>query len=260
MRHARPWLEPAVRIGYVAKGVLYAAIGVLAFLAAIGRGGKAANQRGAIDTLATLPFGHVLVIGIGFGLAAYSTWKLFYALLNPEREKPLKRITAFLGALMYFGLTFAAFQASRGLQTQGQNPQKYSGVVDHPLGRYLAIAGGVVVFAVAVAEIVKGMTAKFLQVLKTQEMDENEIDLARFSGRLGLLSRAVVFFLIGWFLVRAGIDRQASEAGGISKALITLGNQPFGKWLLGFAAIGLIAYAIFMFVQARFRRIALEER
>lgn len=258
VRRARPWLEPAIRCGYVAKGIIYGAIGLLAFLAAIGSGGKAANQRGAIDTMATLPLGKVLLVGIAVALAAYSTWKLYYAFSNPENEKPLKRVAAFLAALVYYGLTFAAFQASRGMQTQGQTPQQYSGVFAHPIGRYLVIAAGIVIFAVGIAEFIKALKDKFMEVLKTQEMNQKEIDLAKFSGRLGLLSRAVVFALIAWFFIRAGIDRQASEAGGISKALITLGNEPFGRWLLGFTAIGLISYAIFMFVQARFRRITLD--
>jgi len=258
VRHARPWLETAVRCGYVAKGIIYGAIGVLALLAAIGAGGKAANQRGAIDTLATLPFGNVLLIAIGVALAAYSTWKLYYAALNPEKQKPLKRIAAMLSALVYFGLAFAAFEASRGMQSHGQTPQQYSGVFAHPIGRYLVIVAGIGIFAVAIAEIVKALKDKFMALLKTAEMNKNEIDLAKFSGRLGLLSRAVVFVLIAWFFVRAGIDRSASEAGGISKALLTLGNKPFGRWMLGSTAIGLIAYAIYMFLQARFRRITLD--
>jgi hypothetical protein len=31
-------------------------------------------------------------------------------------------------------------------------------------------------------------------------------------------------------------------------------QQPFGPWLLGIVALGLVAYGIFMVIQARYRR------
>ncbi|MGB7439582.1 MAG: DUF1206 domain-containing protein [Coleofasciculaceae cyanobacterium] len=45
------------------------------------------------------------------------------------------------------------------------------------------------------------------------------------------------------------------KARGLDGALQTIAQQPFGKILLGLMAIGLIAYGVYMWIQARYRRI-----
>ncbi len=47
----------------------------------------------------------------------------------------------------------------------------------------------------------------------------------------------------------------AEEARGLGGALQTLARQPFGPYILGTVALGLVAYGAFMFVMARYRRI-----
>jgi hypothetical protein len=256
VRKSKPWIEVAVRCGYVAKGILYGFIGILALLSAVGQGGKAANQKGAIDTLAQYHYSGPLLIAMAISLWAYSTWRLSLAIFNPEHKKPLSRIVYALASFVYFGLGYAAFQGAQGLQTHGTSPQHYAGAIEHPAGRYLAMLAGLVVIGVGVGEAVIAYTKKFMKVFKTEEMGPKQVAFATTFGQAGLAARAVVFFLTGWFLLRAGFDRNANEAGGISKALLTLATQPFGRWLLGLAAIGLIAYGLFMFVEARYRKIA----
>ncbi|MCB0062153.1 MAG: DUF1206 domain-containing protein, partial [Caldilineaceae bacterium] len=46
-----------------------------------------------------------------------------------------------------------------------------------------------------------------------------------------------------------------NEAVGIGEALQKLAQQPYGPWLLGFVAVGLVAYGFFAIVLARYRRI-----
>ncbi|MEZ4555669.1 MAG: DUF1206 domain-containing protein [Caldilineaceae bacterium] len=65
----------------------------------------------------------------------------------------------------------------------------------------------------------------------------------------------MVYVLIGSFLVVAAYRSNPEQAGGIGQALQTLSRQPYGPWLLGLVAIGLMAYGIFAFVLARYRRI-----
>jgi len=42
---------------------------------------------------------------------------------------------------------------------------------------------------------------------------------------------------------------------GLDGALQALAEQPYGPWLLGIVALGLVAYGVHMGVQARYRRI-----
>ncbi len=70
-----------------------------------------------------------------------------------------------------------------------------------------------------------------------------------------LAARGVVFGIVGGFLLLAALRTSPGEARGVGGALKALQQQPFGPWLLGVVALGLIAYGIFELVKARYRRI-----
>jgi hypothetical protein len=46
-----------------------------------------------------------------------------------------------------------------------------------------------------------------------------------------------------------------SETRGLGAALETVQHQPFGSYMLGAIALGLLVYGAFMFAIARYRRI-----
>ena len=73
--------------------------------------------------------------------------------------------------------------------------------------------------------------------------------------RVGIAARGIVFVIIGFFLLKAGQQSDASEVKGLDGVLQTAAQQPFGKFLLGLVAFGLVAYAIYLFIEARYRRI-----
>ena len=75
-------------------------------------------------------------------------------------------------------------------------------------------------------------------------------------GRFGILSRGIVSTVIGGYLLLAGIHRAPSEAKGTRGAIQSLGQNPFGTWILALIAIGLSLYGIYMLVEARYRKLA----
>ena len=74
-------------------------------------------------------------------------------------------------------------------------------------------------------------------------------------GVFGHLARMVVFGLIGYFLVRAAIDYDPDKAVGLDGALNKLAHASYGPILLGIVAAGLIAFAAYSVVDARYRRV-----
>jgi len=63
-----PWMIRLARLGYTVKGIVYVVIGWLAVMVAIGHGGKATDQSGAIQTINSLPFGKFLLVIVAIGL------------------------------------------------------------------------------------------------------------------------------------------------------------------------------------------------
>ncbi|HEX8151415.1 MAG TPA: DUF1206 domain-containing protein, partial [Pyrinomonadaceae bacterium] len=74
------------------------------------------------------------------------------------------------------------------------------------------------------------------------------------AGQVGLTARGVVFGIIGAFLIQAALHARAHEARGLGGALLALEQSPYGPWLLGAVALGLVIYGLYMFVEARYRR------
>jgi hypothetical protein len=74
-------------------------------------------------------------------------------------------------------------------------------------------------------------------------------------GVFGHLARAVVFVLIGYFLVWAAIDYNPDEAIGLDGALAKLGDSSYGPVLLGVVAFGLLGFALYSVLDARYRKV-----
>jgi hypothetical protein len=71
----------------------------------------------------------------------------------------------------------------------------------------------------------------------------------------GEVSRAIVFAIIGGFAISAGWHANPDETKGLAEALGYIAHKPYGPWMLGVVAAGLMAYGLYQFVEAKYRRI-----
>ncbi len=257
----RPWVEPLARFGYAARGVVYAFIGVLAVQAAFFGRGQATGPEGAIQTIAEKS--KLLLVLIAIGLFGYALWRFVQGILDPENKgrdpKGLaKRGAMVASGVVYAGLALLAFrlisQSGGGAGSGGQASTTAS-LLSLPFGRALVILAGISVIVSALYQIYEAYTKKFQRRMKTAEMSPEEQRLAIHTGQLGLASRGIAFLITGWFLIQAALRYDPSEARGLGGALETLASQPYGPWLLGIVALGLVAYGAYSFLQARYRRI-----
>jgi hypothetical protein len=262
---ARPWVVRLARVGFVAKGMVSVTIGLLALQAAIGLGGRATDARGALQTLLDQPFGKPLLWMVAVGLFGYALWRLVDAIFNPEgRENDAKgvgkRISHAVNGLAYGALGVAAvgmFMGHGGSRGGSGATQDWTArLMAQPFGQWLVGLAGVFVIGLGLYALYAAYKVKFRQRLKTAEMSPAEQKWATTAGRVGYAARGIVLGLIGLFLVQAALHANPKEAKGLDGALKALANQPYGPWLLGVVAAGLIAYGAYMFVEARYRRIA----
>jgi hypothetical protein len=260
-RKASPWVERLARTGYVAYGVVYMLVGVLAAQAAFGGGGQATGQEGALRSILLAPLGRVLLGMVAIGLLAYAMWRLFQGIVDPESEGRdakgiVKRFDHVINGLFHGALAFSAGELALGAGGGGGSPDDWTTrLLAQPLGRWLAVIAGTVIVGAGLYQFYKVYKADFRDELKSGEMSTRERTWATRSGRLGYAARGVVFGVIGVFLVQAALKADPDEARGLGGALQTLARQPFGPYILGAVALGLVAYGVFMFVMARYRRI-----
>jgi Domain of Unknown Function (DUF1206) len=251
------WLS---RAGFVARAAIYAIIGVFALTLAIGEGGKLTSQQGALKTVANQTFGSYLLTVLAIGLGGYALWRFFRAALGrgPEgSDSGFERLAALASGLAYAALCLLAVEILLGSGSSSSTDPESStaGILGWPGGQWIVGAIGVVMIGVALYQGYRGITQKFLDDSKTEEMSPNVRKWIGRVGTVGHLARMVVFGLIGFFLVKAAIDYNPKTAVGVDGALAKLANQSYGSVLLGIVAAGLIAFAFYSLSDARYRRI-----
>jgi hypothetical protein len=250
------WLA---RAGLVARGAVYAVIGILAVKLALGDGGKTTNQNGALETIAKQPFGKVLLILVAVGLAGYAIWRLVRAAVGhgPESSDDTKdRVGGVSSGITYGALCVTAVSILIGSGGGSGSPDKATGgVLDWPAGQALVVIAGLIIVAVGLEQGYRGIKKKFLEKSKTEKMSESAQRGFTAVGVFGHLARMVVFVLIGYFLIRAAIDYNPDKAVSLDGALTALGQASYGPFLLGVVAAGLIGFAAYSIADARYRRV-----
>jgi uncharacterized protein DUF1206 len=259
-----PWTERLARAGLVAKGVTYGLVAVLALDVAISGSGKLEDRPGALHDLAGNSFGRVLLAVLAIGLAGYAIWRLVLAVLgrkleSGERESAPKRVADVARAALYGWLAFLCAELVLDADEksgQGNDQTELTArILDWPLGRWLVAAAGLAVAGAGVFNLYRAVSQKFRKDLKEEQMKGEERRWYTVIGVLGHAARGVVFLLVGFFIVRAAWDYDPKEAIGLDGALAKLAHAEYGSLLLGGVAAGLLAYALFCFVQARYRRV-----
>jgi Domain of Unknown Function (DUF1206) len=248
------------RAGFVARGLIYAIIGILALKLAFGHGGKLTDQKGALHTVAQQPFGKVLLTLLAIGLGGYSLWRLVRAAIGhgPEgSDSGFDRVAAFASGIAYGVMCFLAVEILLGAGggSGGSVKKSTAGVLGWPAGTWIVGIAGVVLIGVALYQGYRGITQKFLDESKVEEMGPQVKKWISRLGTFGHLARMVVFGLVGIFVVKAAIDYKPSKAVGLDGALAKIVHHSYGPFLLGIVATGLIAFAVYSLSDARYRRI-----
>jgi hypothetical protein len=257
-----PWTERVARAGFVAKGLVYITIGALAAMAALGGGGETTDTKGAIAKIATYPFGQVLLVFLAVGLVGYSAWRFIQGIADTEHEgRGFKALLTRGGAIVsgFIHLGLAAFAVGILAGAGAENGNEAAGwtawLMRQPFGVWLVMVAGLVAIGVGLHQFYSGLQEKFREHLRVTQMSNKELRWAERAGKLGYMARGIVFAVIGFLLLVAASQQDPSEAQGLDGALDTLANQPYGPMLLGGVALGLVAYGLYMFVEARYRKL-----
>jgi hypothetical protein len=260
---AQPWAEPLARLGLVARGLVYAVVGVLAVRVALEKPDEA-DRKGALEAVGRQPFGEVLLVVIAVGFAGYALWRFLQALLDTEEDgtdaKGLgKRVGYLARGVLYtaFCVSTVRFLTGSGSPSGGaQQQQDWTGqLLDKPFGQFLVVAVGLAVIGAGLYSGYRGVKGKYRKRLKSAEMSTTTNKWVDQVAVIGLLGRMAAFALVGFFLIKAAIDFDARESAGLDGALKRLGEASWGDFLIVLVGIGLFAYGVYSCVEARYRRV-----
>jgi len=232
-------------------------------MAAFGYGGDTTDSKGALLELYRQPFGRVLLVLAAIGLFGFALFRGYQVIVDPERQArgwhALKRVGWAFIALLHAALgVFALRLASGNGHGAGGNETRSTTAALlswTPLGPWLVAALGAIVIGVSCHQLWCAWRAK---------LDE-QLDLSPLSGgvrrwvvrlsRFGIGARAVVGAVLGAFLVLAAVNSNAGEAKSFGESLALVRQAPIGGVLFAVVALGLLAFAFYELVEARYRRV-----
>ncbi|MFI0960276.1 DUF1206 domain-containing protein [Streptomyces sp. NPDC021080] len=253
----------AARAGLAARGVIYALVGLLALRIAFGDGGgRQADRGGALQEIATKPFGAVLLWALGAGLVGMALWRLSEALFGAAGQgggKAGKRLASagrcvFYGFVAYSVLAFAAGARGSGSGDR-QSRDVTARALGMPGGQWIVGAAGVGLVVAGVWIAARAVLRKYHKHLELGEMSRRVRRAVDTAGMGGGAARGAVFAAAGAFAVRAAVEYRPDQARGMDGTLRSFARAPMGPWLLACVAAGLVLFGLFSFAMARWRRV-----
>jgi hypothetical protein len=253
------YFEWCARAGYVVSGLLHLIIGYLAIRIALGGGGGAADQSGALAELASKPGGTLALWAAVAAFVVMALWRLVETCLGRSTEpksqrwssEVFDRATALSLAVVYFVFAYSTYGFARGAgESSGAQSAGYSArMLSSAAGTAALIAVGLVVLAVGGYHIYEGVSTKFLEDLKGISSD-----LVRRLGIVGYVAKGLVIAGAGLLVLVAAINAEPERSTGLDGALKELGTQPYGAVLLIIAGVGIISYGFYSFAMARYTK------
>ncbi len=252
--------EYTARAGFATSGVLHLLVAYIIIRIAFGSGGNA-DQSGALATLASQTGGTLILWVAAIGLVTLGLWRVAEAIVgskpgegsgsNQDDTPAWKRGKSICLAIANFAIAASAARFAMG--TGQQSSQKNSGLsaqlMQSGWGKVLLIAVGLGLAGVGGYHVYKGVSKKFLKDLRVS--GGSAITAV---GITGYAAKGLVLAGAGVLVVVATLQADPSKAAGLDAAVKTLGQAPFGKFLLILAAIGIAAFGAYSFVRARLGR------
>lgn len=256
-RDAPQWVEVVGRAGLVAYGLVHLGIAVLAVrIAALGDR-HAADSRGAIALVAANGgfFGRWLLGASAVALTAFAVWQIRAALVGfrwaPDSERWRKRLGAAAKAIGVLSVAWLAVEFAARLQDRRSAFRtEVAEVFTLTGGRLLVGVAGLVAIGVAVAMTYTGVRATFMGDFVVDKVRGRRWHLAVITGRIGNLTRAVTFAVVGILTTTAAVTDVPDRIGGVDLALRTLAAHTVGATMLVVAAVGFACYFVYCVIDA----------
>ncbi|GAA3301490.1 DUF1206 domain-containing protein [Dactylosporangium vinaceum] len=252
-------LKYLTRVGFTGYGLLHLALAWVAAQIAFGGGGEEADQSGAFQKLADQPFGAILLWFVIVCLVALAVWQAILAIWGHTdshgKERIFERVASGARVIVYCGLAWTAGKVVLGTPSSSAQQQQdaAAGIMAKPAGEWLVGLAGLVVIGFGIGMIYYGYKKKFEKKLQFAAGVRHQAAVR--AGQIGYAAKGVAFGIVGYLLLDAAITNDPGKSRGLDAALHTLAGQPYGKFLLLAVALGVAAFGVFCFFQARYRKV-----
>jgi len=179
--------DVAITVGLIAYGVVHLLIAWIALQLAWGKNSEKADQQGALQELASKPFGSVLLWIVAVGLFALVIWKaleLAYGHLDKE-----KKLSSAGRGVVYLALSISAAKVATGGSGSGKQTGVTAKLMESGPGRILIAIVGLVIIGAGIRQLYKSVTKKF-----TEDLTGGVADSTILLRRIGYAAKGIACF------------------------------------------------------------------
>jgi hypothetical protein len=229
------------RVGFLARGILYITIAVLAV-----RTGRSEDMNGALQVIAEGAGAWLLGL-MAAGMTAYGLWRLADAAFGIENPGSDGKAYAKRAAALFIGAVYLslAYTAARLMSSGGSGGSGGQGSM-LPTNSLVVGAAALIMLIAGGSQLLTAYKASFLKKLDTPP----HADWIKRLGQAGYTARGLVFISLAYLLGRAAMRGGSSNVGGTEQALDMFSGP---AWTA--IAVGLGLFGVFSIIEARYRRI-----
>eukprot|EP01113_Clastostelium_recurvatum_P044314 TRINITY_DN746_c0_g2_i2.p1 TRINITY_DN746_c0_g2~~TRINITY_DN746_c0_g2_i2.p1 ORF type:complete len:459 (+),score=117.16 TRINITY_DN746_c0_g2_i2:153-1529(+) len=255
------------RVGFVSKSFLYAAMGVLAIIAAVDARNSVSGPQRTFERLRDTLSAVVLAILI-VGIFCYSCFGFFFGIFNVDRlpggvGSALKRFGRCVSACFYISLGINAIQILVNASNPDEevNNELVAKMFRSAFGRAILALISICFFIVSVVYLFHVFSGKkFMTELATERMGRKRFWVFTTIARIGGLGRVLFFSTFGAIILQAiaqynngDTDKADPAILGLEAVLIRVADvSSFYLFLIGSL---LFVYAIWAMILAVYRRL-----
>ena len=245
------------RVGLMAYGGVHLVLAAVIVQVPFGEMERA-DKKGALEEIAETVPGLVLLWIVTVGLVALVLWQLGEAIWSHRTVHGgtrALRVAINLAEAALFGVLAwsAGTIAAKGGSSKPSKPFTEV-VIGLPGGPVLIGLAGVGLVIGACYAVYRGVTSAFLRELDLSGASPEQTRWAIRLGRIGWAALGLVYGFPGVLFIVAATTYRPGTPTSLDSGLRSVADEPYGPPLIIALALGLVAFGIYCFFDARYRK------
>jgi hypothetical protein len=244
--------------GCISTGLIYATVGVIALLSFFRVREGGADESSMLAILNDYFLGKIFIWIILTGTLCYVIWRFYEAFSDPyeygtQPSGIVKRISICLSTVADIMIAYTAIRVLLGtgrIMLNGEPKEERAtaaSVLHQSWGDEVLVLVGLFVMVTAAAQLFYGVTRGYRERISLDNFSKGVRIVTHWMAWSGYIARGIILGIIGFFLMKAGITRNAEVVVNTDKAFDFIGDH-VGHLSFILVAMGTFCYGIFMFI------------
>jgi hypothetical protein len=246
------------RYGCFSTGLIYAAIGVIALLSFFKLKQGGADESSLLVFLQQFLVGKIFIWIILLGIVSFVIWRVYESFKDPyDYGSSLKGIALRTGIalstipdIMIGYSAISVMVGNSGFLENGvpvEQRHLTGAVLRESWGPSAVILLGAIVCLAAIVQFVYGIIKGYRERLDIDQLSPTKRKLIYATALAGYSGRGIILGIMGFFLIKAGIENNAQQVVNTDKAFDFIGDH-VGHVYFILVSLATICYGVFMFI------------